>query len=118
PTINDGPIVRTASPKLGIASWHAGGETARVFAAQRANTESMNFGIEMNISKQIHLAAQGADGLGFQPLIGQEQEQSEDEPEQDQGQLDLNNLPDNPANQGPSGLIQETGRSEANEGSI
>ncbi|KAA6359933.1 MAG: hypothetical protein EZS28_044540 [Streblomastix strix] len=43
-----------------------------------------------------------------------QQEQFEDEPEQDQNQLDLNNLPDNPENQGPSRLPQETRRSEAN----
>ncbi|KAA6378668.1 MAG: hypothetical protein EZS28_025803, partial [Streblomastix strix] len=90
PTTNDGPIVSTAPPQLGTASLHAEGETA----------------------------TQCAIGLGFQPLIGQEQEQSEDEPEQDQGQLDLNNLPDNPENESSLGLMQETRRSEANKGSI
>ncbi|KAA6399997.1 MAG: hypothetical protein EZS28_004473 [Streblomastix strix] len=87
---NDGPIVSTALPQLGT------------------NDEN-----EMNILQQGHLAAQRADGLGFQLLIGQEQEQSEDDPEQDQGQLDLNNLPDDPGNEGPPGLTQETRRSEA-----
>ncbi|KAA6403182.1 MAG: hypothetical protein EZS28_001308 [Streblomastix strix] len=71
----------------------------------------------MNIPQQDHLAAQRADGLGFQPLMGPEQEQSEDKPEHDQDQLDLNNLPDNPENEGPPGLTQETRRSEANKGS-
>ncbi|KAA6361281.1 MAG: hypothetical protein EZS28_043193 [Streblomastix strix] len=74
-------------------------------------------GIMMNIPQQGHRAAQRPDGLGFQPLMGPEQEQSEDEPEHDQGQLDLNNLPDNPGNEGPPGLTQETRRSEANQGS-
>ncbi|KAA6369106.1 MAG: hypothetical protein EZS28_035367 [Streblomastix strix] len=116
PTTNDGPIVSTAPPQLGTASWHAGGETANVFTAQRANIQHLYDGNEMSIPQQAHLAVQSADGLGFQPLIGQEQEQSEDRPEQDQGQLDLNNLPDNPGNQGQLGLTQETRRSEANKG--
>ncbi|KAA6367071.1 MAG: hypothetical protein EZS28_037400, partial [Streblomastix strix] len=59
-----------------------------------------------------------ADDLGFQPLMGPEQEQFEEEPKQDQGQLDLNNLPDNPENERPPGLTQETRRSEANQGCI
>ncbi|KAA6381067.1 MAG: hypothetical protein EZS28_023409, partial [Streblomastix strix] len=117
PTTNDGPIISTAPPQLGTASWHAGGENVNIFAAQRANIQHQDDGNEMNIPQQAHLAAQRADGLGFQPLIGQEQEQSEDGPEQDQGQLDLNNLPDNPENEGPPGLTQETRRSEANKGS-
>ncbi|KAA6374845.1 MAG: hypothetical protein EZS28_029629 [Streblomastix strix] len=48
--------------------------------------------------------------------MGPEQEQSEEELKQDQHQLDLNNLPDNPGNEGPPGLTQETRRSEANKG--
>ncbi|KAA6376696.1 MAG: hypothetical protein EZS28_027777 [Streblomastix strix] len=107
PTTNDGPIVSTVSPQLGTASWRAGGKIVSAFAAQHANTDNMNYGNEMNIPQQGHLAAQGADFLGFQPLIGQEQEQSEDEPEQDQGQLDLNNLPDNSQNEGPPGLYNK-----------
>ncbi|KAA6388483.1 MAG: hypothetical protein EZS28_015990 [Streblomastix strix] len=103
PTTIDGLIVTTALPQLGDA--------------QRANIQHQNDGNEMNIPQHGHLAAQGADGLGFQPLMGPEQEQSEDEPEHDQGQLDLNNLPDNPGNEGPLGLTQETRRSEANKGS-
>ncbi|KAA6358431.1 MAG: hypothetical protein EZS28_046043 [Streblomastix strix] len=117
PTTNDGPIISTAPPQLGTASWHAGGENVNIFAAQRANIQHQDDGGEMSIPQQAHLAAQRADGLGFQPLIGQEQDQSEDEPEQDQGQLDLNNLPDNPENEGPLRLTQETRRSEANKGS-
>ncbi|KAA6369617.1 MAG: hypothetical protein EZS28_034856 [Streblomastix strix] len=75
PTTNDGHIVQTAQSQFGDNIMACCGRTA----------------------------TQGADGLVFQPLIDQEQEQSEDEPEQDQGQLDLNNLPDNPENEGPPG---------------
>ncbi|KAA6371061.1 MAG: hypothetical protein EZS28_033413, partial [Streblomastix strix] len=107
----------SAPPQLGTASWHAGGENANVFAALRANIEHQNNGNEMNIPQQAHLAAQGAGGPEFQPLMGPEQVQSEDEPEQDQGQQDLNNLPDIPGNEGPPGLTQETRRSQANQGS-
>ncbi|KAA6394424.1 MAG: hypothetical protein EZS28_010048 [Streblomastix strix] len=82
---------------FGSTSWHTEGETAIVFEAYRTTL---------------------ADGFGFQPLIGQEQEQSEDEPEQELGQLDLNNFPDNPEIDGPPGLTQETRRSEANKGYI
>ncbi|KAA6386411.1 MAG: hypothetical protein EZS28_018058, partial [Streblomastix strix] len=88
-TTNDGPIVSTAPPQLVTESWNAGGDTANVFAAQHANIQHLNDGNEMNIPQQAHLAAQGVDGLGFQPLMDPEQEKSEDEPEQDQGQLDL-----------------------------
>ncbi|KAA6374846.1 MAG: hypothetical protein EZS28_029630 [Streblomastix strix] len=42
-TTNDGLVIPTASSQLGTASWHAGGETTGVIAAQRANIESMNF---------------------------------------------------------------------------
>ncbi|KAA6384267.1 MAG: hypothetical protein EZS28_020203, partial [Streblomastix strix] len=98
PKPNDGPIVSIAPPQLETASWH-------------------NEGNEMNIPHQAHFASQGADGLGFQSLIGQEQEQSEDGPEQDQGQQNLNNLQDNPENESPPGLTQETRRSQANKGS-
>ncbi|KAA6363272.1 MAG: hypothetical protein EZS28_041203 [Streblomastix strix] len=118
PTTNDGPIVSSAPPQLGTASWHAGGETANVFAAQCPNIQHLNDGNEMNIPQQGHLAVQGADRLGFQPLMGPEQEQSEDGPEQNQGQLDFNNHPDNPGNEYPPGLTQETRRSEANKGSF
>ncbi|KAA6403438.1 MAG: hypothetical protein EZS28_001030 [Streblomastix strix] len=118
PSTNYGPIVQTAPRQLGMAQWHAERETASVFAAQCANTESMNFGNEMNLLQQGHLAAQGADGLGFQTLICQVKEQSEDEPEQDQGQVHFNNLPDNTKNEGSPGLTQETRRSEANKGRI
>ncbi|KAA6376893.1 MAG: hypothetical protein EZS28_027578, partial [Streblomastix strix] len=83
---------------------------------QRANIQHVNGGKEMYIPQQGHLAAQRADGLGFQPLIGQEQEQSEDEPVQDQGQPDLINLPDNPQNEGQPEPLQETRRSQANKG--
>ncbi|KAA6361022.1 MAG: hypothetical protein EZS28_043451, partial [Streblomastix strix] len=72
----------------------------------------------MNIPQKGHLAAQSADGLGFQPLIGPEQEQSEDEPEQAQRQQDLNNHPNNPENESSSGLKQETRRCDANKVSI
>ncbi|KAA6353038.1 MAG: hypothetical protein EZS28_051436 [Streblomastix strix] len=72
----------------------------------------------MNVPQQGHFATQSADGLRFQPLMGPEQEKSEDEPEQDQGQLVLNNLPDNPKNEGSPRPTQETRRSEANKGSI
>ncbi|KAA6401268.1 MAG: hypothetical protein EZS28_003206 [Streblomastix strix] len=116
-TSNDGPIVSKAPPQLATASWHAEGETANVFAAQRANIQHLYDGNEMNIPQQGHLAAQGADCLGFQPPIGQEQEQTEDRLEQDQGQQDLNNLRDNPGYEGPPGLSQETRRSEANKSS-
>ncbi|KAA6394629.1 MAG: hypothetical protein EZS28_009846 [Streblomastix strix] len=77
----------------------------------------LNDGNEKSIPQQGHLTAQGADCLGFQPLMDPEQEQSQDEPGQDQGQLDLNNLPDNPRNEGLSRLTQETRRSKANKGS-
>ncbi|KAA6396716.1 MAG: hypothetical protein EZS28_007753 [Streblomastix strix] len=117
PTTNDGSIISTAPSKLGTASWHAGGENVNIFAAQRANIEHQNNGNEMNIPQQGHFAAQRADGLRFQLLMGLEQEQSEDEPEHDLGQLNLNNLSENPGNEGPSGLTQETRRSEANKGS-
>ncbi|KAA6384845.1 MAG: hypothetical protein EZS28_019626 [Streblomastix strix] len=118
PTTNDGPIVSTAPYQLRTASCHAGGENANFFAALHANIQHQNDGNEINIPQQGHLAAQISDGLGFQPLIGQEQEQSEDGPEQDQGQLDLNNHPDNPRNEGPQGFTQETRKSEANKGRI
>ncbi|KAA6383003.1 MAG: hypothetical protein EZS28_021466 [Streblomastix strix] len=108
----------SASPQLGTASWHVEGDTANGFAAQRENIQHLNDGNEICIPQQGHLADQGADGFGFQPLMGPQQEQSEDEPEQDQGQQDLNNLPDNPGNEGPPGLTQETRRSEANKSSI
>ncbi|KAA6373291.1 MAG: hypothetical protein EZS28_031183, partial [Streblomastix strix] len=117
-TTNDSPIVSIAPPQFGTASWHAGGDTADVFAAQLANIQHLYNGNEINIPQQGHLAAQGADGFGFQPLIGQEQEQSEDRPEQDQGQQDLYNLSYNSENKVLSKLIQETIRSEANKGSI
>ncbi|KAA6368203.1 MAG: hypothetical protein EZS28_036270, partial [Streblomastix strix] len=95
------------------------GEKLQVFfAAQCANVQHLNDGNEINIPQHSRLAAQRADGLGFQPLICPEQEQSEVEPEQDLSQLDLNNLPDNPENECLPGLIQETRRSEANKGSI
>ncbi|KAA6401068.1 MAG: hypothetical protein EZS28_003407 [Streblomastix strix] len=102
----------------GTASQHLGVEIVDVFAAQRANIQQLNDGNKMNIPQQGHHAAQIANIHGFQPMICPEQEQSEDEPEQDQGKLDLNNLPDNPGNEGPQGLIQETRRGEANKGSI
>ncbi|KAA6392031.1 MAG: hypothetical protein EZS28_012440 [Streblomastix strix] len=118
PTTNDGHIIQTAPPQLGTASWHAGGENVNIFSAQRVNIQHLNDGNAICIPQQAHLAAQGADGLGFQRLIGREQEQSEDSPEQEQRQLDLNNLPNNPENEGPPGLTQETRRSEANKGCI
>ncbi|KAA6359158.1 MAG: hypothetical protein EZS28_045315 [Streblomastix strix] len=111
-TTNDGPIISTATAQLGTASWHAGGENVNIFAAQRANIEHQNNGNEMNIPQQGHLAAYGADGAGFQPLIGQEQELSEDGLEQDQGQLDLNIIPDNPGNEIPSRHTQDIRWSE------
>ncbi|KAA6379587.1 MAG: hypothetical protein EZS28_024885 [Streblomastix strix] len=117
PTTNESPIVQTTSSQLGAASWHAGEENANVSAAQRTKTQHVNDKNEMNILQPGHFAAQGADDLGFQLLIGPEQEQSEDEPEQDQGQQDINNLPDNPGNEGSLGHIQETRRKEANKGS-
>ncbi|KAA6375536.1 MAG: hypothetical protein EZS28_028936 [Streblomastix strix] len=104
PTTNDGPIVSTAPYQLRTASQHAGGDTANVFEAQYANIQHVNDGNDMYVPQQGHLVAQGAGGLGFQFLMGPEQEQSEDEPEQDQGQQDLNILPDNPGNEGPTGL--------------
>ncbi|KAA6386938.1 MAG: hypothetical protein EZS28_017538 [Streblomastix strix] len=116
-TTNDGPIISTTPPQFGTPSWHIGGKNVNIFAAQRAIIQYLNYGNGINIPQQAYLAAQGADGLGFQRLIGREQEQSEDGPEQDQGQLDLNNLSDNPGNEGPPGLTQETRRSEANKSS-
>ncbi|KAA6363396.1 MAG: hypothetical protein EZS28_041077, partial [Streblomastix strix] len=106
-TTDDGPIVSTPPPQLRTVSWHAGRETASVFAVQRANIQHAIDQNEMNIPQQGHLAAQSIDFLGFQPVIGQEQEQSEDEPEQDQSQLDLNNLPDNSEIEGPQGLYNK-----------
>ncbi|KAA6364088.1 MAG: hypothetical protein EZS28_040385 [Streblomastix strix] len=89
PTTNDGPIVSTAPLQLGSASWHSGRENVNGFAAQRVNIQHVNNGNEMYIPQQGHLAAYGAGGLGFQPLINPEYEQSEDGPEQDQGQQDI-----------------------------
>ncbi|KAA6375928.1 MAG: hypothetical protein EZS28_028544 [Streblomastix strix] len=80
------------------------GENGNVFAAQRSYNQHQNDENEMNISPLGHLSAQNIDGLGFQPLIGPEQEQSEDRTEQNQGQQDLNNLLDSTENEGPLGL--------------
>ncbi|KAA6376486.1 MAG: hypothetical protein EZS28_027985 [Streblomastix strix] len=113
-----GPIVSTASTQLRTAPQHAGRETASVFAAQRENIYLLKDNNEMNIPQQGRLAAQGAEGIGLQPKIDQEQEQSEDGPEQDQGQQNFNNLPDKQENESSLGLIQDTRRSEANKGSI
>ncbi|KAA6404124.1 MAG: hypothetical protein EZS28_000352 [Streblomastix strix] len=98
-----------------IFDQHAKEETKSVFTAQRANIKHQNNGNEMNIPQQAHLAAQRADGPGFQPLIYQGQEQSEVDTEQDQGQLDLNTLSDKPENESPPGLTQETETSRANK---
>ncbi|KAA6393088.1 MAG: hypothetical protein EZS28_011384 [Streblomastix strix] len=110
PTTNDGTIVSTASRQLGTALWHARGETASIFAAQRVITESMNFENEMNIPHHGHLEAQSTDRHGFQPLTGQVKEQPKDDPQQDHDQLDLNNLPDNPENQGLPGKKKKGGQ--------
>ncbi|KAA6401978.1 MAG: hypothetical protein EZS28_002492 [Streblomastix strix] len=95
---NDGPIVSKAQTY--------------------ANIQHLNDVNETNIPQRGHLAAQSAHGLGFHPLIGQEQERYEDEPEQDQSQQNLSNLPDNLEKEGQPVQTQETGRSEANKGSI
>ncbi|KAA6384575.1 MAG: hypothetical protein EZS28_019897 [Streblomastix strix] len=118
PTTDDGSIVSAKPPQLGTVSRYAGGDNVNIFSAQCANIQYQNDGNEMNIPQQAHLAAQRADGLGFQPLLGLMLEQSVDELEQDYGQQDLNNLLDNPENEGPPGLTQETKRSEANKSCV
>ncbi|KAA6385852.1 MAG: hypothetical protein EZS28_018621, partial [Streblomastix strix] len=118
PTTNDGSIISTVPPQLWTAPWHAGRETASVFAAQHENIQLLKDGNEMNIPQQGHLEAQGAYGLGFQTMIDLMQIQSENESEQDQDQQDLSNLPDNLENESPSGLIQVTRRSDVNKSCI
>ncbi|KAA6396366.1 MAG: hypothetical protein EZS28_008112 [Streblomastix strix] len=115
PTTSDGHIVLTALLQLWTVSLHAGGETANVFKAQRAIIQQFNDGNEMIQLQKGHQAAQGADGLGFQPLMGPEQEQSEDEPEKDKGYLDINNFSDIQDKEGSSGHTQETRRGDANK---